>query len=319
MGMKMKKRIILGFLLFAAAALFAQTAEKLEELLNTPVLSYEQAAWFILEASDIWDVSSVSASPYEAFIVAKEHNWLPKKAGPDDKARLDGISLLLMKSFGLKGGLGYSLFKNPHYAYRELVYRDIIQGRIDPAVPVSGDMLVYMGGRILSELEDTDWSPVVSIKPIGLTRQDRQQMQILADQISAELGPRQDEGTSVRITDEGVTISLSNIQFAADSTVLPEDGKLKLQEIARILIALPNRRLVVAGHTALVGNIFEQRRISLARAESVRDYLVSLGVRDADEITAVGYGALRPIGDNKTPEGMALNRRVEIIILENLQ
>ena len=75
------------------------------------------------------------------------------KAAGSSGARLDGVSLLLMESFNIKGGIMYSLFRNPHYAYRELVYLDIIQGRVDPEMTVSGDLLLFLVNRILSRQE----------------------------------------------------------------------------------------------------------------------------------------------------------------------
>ncbi|MCL2193083.1 MAG: OmpA family protein, partial [Treponema sp.] len=57
--------------------------------------------------------------------------------------------------------------------------------------------------------------------------------------------------------------------------------------------------------------------VSTERAQAVADHLVYLGVREAHEISIAGYGADRPVADNDTQEGMAANRRVEIIILGN--
>ena len=166
----MKNLICVYFLLAFSVFLGAQTAEKLEIMLNTGAISYEQAAWLSLEAADVWDLSGSTESPdaYEAFVVAQEQQWLNAGIGSKDYARLDAVSLLLMRSFGLKGGMFYSLAQNPHYAYRELVYQEIIQGRTEPGMNVSGDMLVFMVNRILSSLEGENWSPVASIKPRGL-------------------------------------------------------------------------------------------------------------------------------------------------------
>jgi len=130
----------------------SQTAEKIENLLNVHSVSYEEAALFILEAADAHATygSSVISDPAEAFRFAAEQKWLPKKISGGGSARLDAVSLLLMRSFGVKGGLFYSLFKNPHYAYRELVYMEVIQGKADPAMNVSGEALLFMVNRILS-------------------------------------------------------------------------------------------------------------------------------------------------------------------------
>jgi hypothetical protein len=129
---------------------FAQsTGEEIETLLATNAVTYAAAARFLLEASD----TMVTNDPNEAFRYAAERNWLPKKAGANDAARLDGVSLLLMRSFGINGGIMYSLTKSPRYAYRELTYNNIIQGRADPAMNVSGDQLLFITNRTPSLLE----------------------------------------------------------------------------------------------------------------------------------------------------------------------
>jgi hypothetical protein len=145
-------RLLLLCCFFAFPAfLFAQTAaDEIEALLGTRAVTYAQAARFVLEAADV----TVIADPAEAFQYAAERNWLPKQASADQAARLDGISLLVMHSFGIKGGIWFSLVKSPHFAYRELAYQDIIQGRLDPAMAVSGDNLLYIVNRVLSQREE---------------------------------------------------------------------------------------------------------------------------------------------------------------------
>jgi len=141
------------FILAAPALLHAQTAAEIENLLETQAVSYEQAAWLVLEAADLSGLYDGSDRD-GAFNFASREGWLPKNAAPQDKARLEGVSLLIMRSFEIKGGLFFSLVKSPHYAYRELVYRDIIQGRSDPQMPVSGDLLLFLVHRVLSLTEE---------------------------------------------------------------------------------------------------------------------------------------------------------------------
>jgi hypothetical protein len=102
---------------FLASGAYAQTAAEIEKLLETEAVSYEQAAWLVLEAANL-SPSFDSSVPEGAFKFAAQQGWLPKKAAPQDKASLEGVSLLVMRSFGIKGGLFYSLLRNPHYAYR---------------------------------------------------------------------------------------------------------------------------------------------------------------------------------------------------------
>jgi hypothetical protein len=126
--------------------IFAQTAVKLEALLNEQTLTWSAAASFVLEASGAAD----SLDEADAFRFAAEREWLPKNATPADAAKLNGVALLLMRSFKLKGGLFYNLSKSPHHAYRELVYKGLIRGDTDPQMSVSGRDLLLIVSRLLS-------------------------------------------------------------------------------------------------------------------------------------------------------------------------
>lgn len=125
------------------------------------------------------------------------------------------------------------------------------------------------------------------------------------------------EDTQVSAGEQGITITLENIQFEADSAVLRQSEKNKLNKIAQILKEFPDHDLLISGHTALAGTEDSRMQLSLQRAKSVADFLVSIGVKDAYHVFTRGYGAQKPAASNATAEGMAKNRRVEITILEN--
>jgi outer membrane protein OmpA-like peptidoglycan-associated protein len=112
-------------------------------------------------------------------------------------------------------------------------------------------------------------------------------------------------------------ISLENIQFQPDSAILLESEKEKIDKIGEILRQFAERDILVAGHTAMAGSAAGRMRLSQDRAASVANYLVSQRVRDASRVVVRGYGAERPVADNRTAEGMRRNRRVEITLLEN--
>jgi outer membrane protein OmpA-like peptidoglycan-associated protein len=103
------------------------------------------------------------------------------------------------------------------------------------------------------------------------------------------------------------------IQFMPNSAELPETEKVKLRELAAILSRYTDVDLLVTGYTALAGTMANRVRISTKRARAVADFLRSPGFRFGT-ITVRGHGAQKPLGDNTTAEGMAINRRVEIII-----
>ena len=150
-------------LLFMAAftPLFGQTAVKLEVLLNEKAVTWSQAADFVLEASDSFKpspdqqagISAADDSQKAAYNFAADKKWLPKKAVPDGAVKLNGISVLLMQSFDLKGGLFFRISKSPHHAFRELVYRGVISGEADPDTVVSGQQLLLMVSKILAITE----------------------------------------------------------------------------------------------------------------------------------------------------------------------
>jgi len=125
------------------------TAEEIEVLLNTKAITYAQASRFVLEAANVLAVKDHQ----EAFNYAIENGWLPKNVLPDALARLDHISLLLMRSFDTSGGIMYTLTKNSRYAYRELIYLNVIQNRADPSMFVSGERLLFYVNRLIAREE----------------------------------------------------------------------------------------------------------------------------------------------------------------------
>ncbi len=146
------------------------------------------------------------------------------------------------------------------------------------------------------------------------TRMDKDKM---AQEISQDIDRLGIADTSVRIVDEGIAISLEDIKFQPDSAILVQSEQQKLDKIAEILKRYPDRDILVGGHTALAGTAEGRLTLSLERAAVVAEYLISKGVRSADRIVVRGYGAEKPLADNRTEEGMRKNRRVEITILEN--
>jgi len=136
------KIFILCILIVVPCFAFAQTAERIERLLGQDRVSYRDAALLVLEAAGHLD-SETQTSADDAFSFAMERGWLPKDARANGDATLGGLSLLVVQAFEIDGGVLFSLFKNPHYAYRAMVYRGVIQGRVDPRMPVSGELLLY--------------------------------------------------------------------------------------------------------------------------------------------------------------------------------
>lgn len=122
------------------------------------------------------------------------------------------------------------------------------------------------------------------------------------------------EIASVKEEKRGVVITLSGaVLFASGKSELLPIAKEKLKQVANTLKDQGSPPLRIEGHTDSTGSAAENRKLSLARADSVKAYLVSEGI-PAAKVTTVGKGPDAPVAENGTPEGRANNRRVEIIV-----
>lgn len=128
-----------------------------------------------------------------------------------------------------------------------------------------------------------------------------------------EDGTDEEGGAMLR---QGAIIITEQVTFETGSADLTEESFAILDDVAALINRHDDiRRLRVEGHTDNVGGAGMNLELSEARSESVRQYLITMGV-DADRVQAVGYGESRPVADNDTAEGRAKNRRVEFNIME---
>ena len=107
--------------------------------------------------------------------------------------------------------------------------------------------------------------------------------------------------------------TLKGIRFLPDSAEIVPDSVPAIDNAAIALSAVRGVKIEVAGHTDSIGDEARNVRLSQLRAETVRDYLISRGVR-AEMLTAVGYGGSRPIADNSLDDGRFANRRIDFVV-----
>jgi outer membrane protein OmpA-like peptidoglycan-associated protein len=112
---------------------------------------------------------------------------------------------------------------------------------------------------------------------------------------------------------EGVSIVLKNVFFETNKFALLPESKAELNKLADLLKKNPSLKIEVGGHTDNAGNDADNIKLSENRAKAVKDYLVSMGI-DGARLTAKGYGKSKPIADNSTEAGRALNRRTEFTV-----
>ena len=108
---------------------------------------------------------------------------------------------------------------------------------------------------------------------------------------------------------------LDAVYFSSGKTDISINSKPYLNIIAKMLTKYPKLVLEVGGHTDNIGGLSSNMRLSQARAEAVRYYLITVAPELATRLTATGYGPSQPKADNGTAEGRQMNRRVELKVL----
>ncbi|MDP1742088.1 outer membrane protein OmpA [Polaromonas sp.] len=102
--------------------------------------------------------------------------------------------------------------------------------------------------------------------------------------------------------------------FDFDKSVLKPEGKAKLDDLVGKIKGINLEVIIAVGHTDSVGSDSYNQKLSVARSESVKAYLVSKGI-EKNRVYTEGKGEKQPVADNKTSEGRAKNRRVEIEVV----
>ena len=108
-------------------------------------------------------------------------------------------------------------------------------------------------------------------------------------------------------------LNRQTISFKSGTAKIDDQGKKVLNRIYELLKHRADSRLTIIGHTDASGNEEHNRKLSILRAEAVRDYLKNKGL-NTTEYTIQGRGSTQPVADNATRQGRMKNRRVEIIL-----
>jgi outer membrane protein OmpA-like peptidoglycan-associated protein len=118
----------------------------------------------------------------------------------------------------------------------------------------------------------------------------------------------------------GFIVNIGDVLFDTGKATLKPAAREKLSKLAGILLAYPGSlTMEIEGHTDSVGSDELNNKLSLNRAESVRDYLVQASVKPERIKSVQGFGKGKPIASNDTSAGRQMNRRVEIVIDDQAQ
>lgn len=111
-----------------------------------------------------------------------------------------------------------------------------------------------------------------------------------------------------------VILRLRSIHFPVGQAVIQPSNYPVLGKVRQAIQKFGEPAVTIEGHTDSTGSDETNARLSQQRAEAVRHFFVANGTLPAEKILAVGYGSRRPLSANTTPEGRAINRRIDVII-----
>ncbi|HEY4194656.1 MAG TPA: OmpA family protein [Mucilaginibacter sp.] len=146
----------------------------------------------------------------------------------------------------------------------------------------------------------------------------------LKDKLQQALLGFQNSGLTVDIRDGKVYVSLADkLLFPSGSITIDEHGKLALQQLAEVLNKETDINIAVEGHTDIkkiinLGQIKDNWDLSVLRATSVTRYLTEVQKIDPKRLTATGKGQYQPLDPGTTPDALAKNRRIEIVLSPKL-
>ena len=146
-----------------------------------------------------------------------------------------------------------------------------------------------------------------------MTEEERQK-RIEAEKKAQDAMDALSKSLAVKADTRGTVITLSGgVLFATGQATILPGAQAQLNQVADALKTQAEHHFTIEGHTDNQGTDAINNELSNRRANAVRDYLIVRGVAAA-AITAQGVGSTRPVADNRTTEGRAMNRRVEIIV-----
>ncbi len=272
--------------------------------------------WLPVEIGLILKENESVKTGIDGFLDIKFSNGTVIRITEDSFLSLDDVSLTTIDLNLSKGGIVSKftkLFSNQKYTVKTPVAVAGIRGteliiNSDP----EGTSIVGMSG--ITEIFNIDYPENRVL--LGF----QTKSEILNNQSpSNPVALTQEEVTSYRnmldsINTDEVLVLGKAVQFKPDTAEIMEES---IQELEKLAGKMKWRffKVEIRGHTADIGDAGSQYSLSLMRAESIKDYLISQKINPR-RLSVRAYGGSKPIASNETPEGRAKNRRVEFVIIE---
>jgi len=160
-----------------------------------------------------------------------------------------------------------------------------------------------------AELAETDLRTAREVARAGTANVEKKAVKSEISNVEKELAALQ-----ARETERGIVLTLSDVFFEVDSARLKPEGMQNLAQLAAFLNDHPDRALAIEGHADATGTDEYNLQLSQRRAAAVQSFLVASGIGPS-RVTAQGFGERFPVASNAAAAGRAMNRRVEMLVL----
>jgi outer membrane protein OmpA-like peptidoglycan-associated protein len=167
--------------------------------------------------------------------------------------------------------------------------------------------------RARQAAEDSDRQKEEAERQAQEAERQRQEAVRQKEEIRAKLLAQLNQVLQTRDTVRGLVVNMPDVLFDFNKYTLKPAARERLARISGIVLAYPDLKLQIEGHTDSIGTEEYNQTLSEKRAATVRDYLVSSGV-SLNNVAAKGLGKSDPVADNSTAAGRKLNRRVEMVV-----
>lgn len=198
----------------------------------------------------------------------------------------------------------------------------VFDKRTNAGLPSAVELTDIKNGNLISKIQtDEDGNYLVTL-PVGkdyVFNVNRKGYLFYSDHFSLQHN-HTDSAFTVNIPlqpiEKGASIVLKNIFFETGRFDLKHESKIELDKLVSLLLDNPNLKIQLDGHTDNVGNEKDNLLLSTNRAKAVVGYLLSKSI-NPKRLAFIGFGSTKPVADNKTEAGRALNRRTELSIISN--
>lgn len=194
------------------------------------------------------------------------------------------------------------------------MYVNIAEYRYLTAVRGIGDAPKSAVGVLVSVTRGAAYVQIISATASDASNLNLPDLAVPPTTVEANPTPPAQSTISAQLLNTGHVV-LTELDFAIGTTNLGEGPFASLAELAAFMEQEPTYRVMLVGHTDTIGGLRGNITLSRARAASVRDHMIAQYGVEASRLEAEGVAYLAPVASNLTPEGQALNRRVEAVLL----